>query len=158
MADDTAMRRILSVLVAFAILLPSSCACFKESDKRTPACAIVEGVIDCTKDALASQIMSVKPVVEFLLSGANGDPRADEYLTSLESTGFELIACAGQVVADELALKVAKMEAGPDLPDGKFGASPEKARLKVRSGNVNANFQMWKMKRLPPNTVIKTKK
>lgn len=152
------MKKLAALLLAFSVTLSTSCACWNQNEKKTPACVIVDHVIDCSKEAISSMVPHLLPLVAFLLNGANGDPNWQQYLISLETTGLDTVACTAQQVENDLVAQVAGMPAGPDInPDGtepKLGASTEHVRLKMRAKATTSNFAKWKTARLPPNTTI----
>lgn len=142
--------RALSCLGLFL----ASCACATPAQKRSLECVARGGVIDCTKPELSPYIDRLKPLVAFLLEGANGDPSWEAYLTDLEVFGVDIIACTVQVVADELAAKVGTM---PDEPDAKEAAFLH-MRDVIRERQVGENYGIWRTDRLGKTTITSRKK
>lgn len=125
-----------------------SCYCFRGDNSHTKTCAVVEATIDCAKIE-AQKISGIEPLVAFILEGAGGAADPIALLASLETVGVDIVACAGQKVADDLAARAAALPPPSDKP----GAALEHARVKAKASAVSQNLEAWKAKSLPGVTI-----
>lgn len=137
-----------------ALLLLPGCACWGAQSKQKAECVVVDHVIDCTSDAVMQLVPKVYDLVAFLLGGANGDPRWESYLESLEVMGLDVVACTAQAVADDLTKKAAGLP-DPEEPGTFSSNGASAAELLTKLHTTNTAFQRWRDDRLPPGTKIK---
>lgn len=148
----------IAIICIVAVWIMPSCACRSPEKKNTPGCVFVNNMIDCTASEIQSFIPKILPLVAFLLGGANGDPKWEEYLVGLESMGLGAVACTAEVAMNDLLDKAQKLDDSPDLPNGMMSKSRiETAVQKAAAQNTLKNWQKWKAERVGKDVQIKTK-
>lgn len=97
------MKPILSILaIVLALGTLSSCQCFQPETRNTPACAVLHQIIDCTKDAVLSNLSPpIAALIRSYLSDPNQTPNWDGLISALEGAGIKDGGCIiAQLMAD----------------------------------------------------------
>lgn len=124
------------------LFLASSCQCFKAETRNTPACAILNQIIDCTTDAVLSNLgPSVVAMIRTFVADPNQTPNWEGLTDALIAAGIKDGGCIiAQLQAD--FLKLNKPSADPVMMAARKSAANALARFKQKNGISNVRYKV----------------